>query len=196
MMQKFKTTFFHLGLIALALFLASCSSIMRPPPAAAYMDSYKRDQAINNIAFSYYAGQLDNGYHEHTSDSHTSHAEWWGDATFARYISGSYFTFGWGLQSLTPFLQAGFVSPYVGLTGWTGTYSLFFAPLSKSDDKMAITFHEMAENVITFTRTDIKLNKCPSRAPNSTQKRAEVFTFLAPLMKIAKCLWSSAMAEI
>jgi len=138
MMQKFKTTFFHLGLIALALFLASCSSIMRPPPAAAYMDSYKRDQAINNIAFSYYAGQLDNGYHEHTSDSHTSHAEWWGDATFARYISGSYFTFGWGLQSLTPFLQAGFVSPYVGLTGWTGTYSLFFAPLSKSDDKMAI----------------------------------------------------------
>ena len=123
-------------LIVLALFLASCSSVMRPPPAASYMDSYNRDNAVNSVAFSYYAGQLDNGHHERNSYSHKSHAEWWGDATFARYISGSYFTFGWGLQTWTPFLQGGFVSPYIGLTGWANTHGLFWAPISKTEDKM------------------------------------------------------------
>ena len=125
-------------LTAFALFFAGCSSIMRPPPAAAYMDSYKRDEVVTSVAISYYAGQLDNGKHDQTSYSHTSHAEWWGEGTFSRYISGGYFTFGWGLQTFTPFLQGGFVSPYFGLTGWTGTYSLLFAPISKSDDKMYI----------------------------------------------------------
>ncbi len=131
--MTFRTRLF---IIAFALFLASCSSIMRPPPAASYMDSYKSDNAVNSIAFSYYAGQLDNGNHERNSYSHKSHAEWWGDATFARYISGGYFTFGFGLQTFTPFLQGGFVSPYLGLTGWANTHGLFWAPISKTEDKM------------------------------------------------------------
>ena len=34
--------------IALAIFLASCSSITRPPPAAAFMDSYGRNDVIRD----------------------------------------------------------------------------------------------------------------------------------------------------
>lgn len=92
--------------IALAIFLASCSSITRPPPAAAFMDSYGRNDVINNVSFSYYAGQLKNGVRD--EDGHNT--EWWGDASFERFISGDYFTFGYGLQSLTPIVQAGFAS--------------------------------------------------------------------------------------
>jgi hypothetical protein len=125
-------------LTSLALFLAGCSSIMRPPPAAAYMDSYKRDNVVTSASISFFAGQLDNDSTEQSTYSHTSHAEWWGDGTFARYISGGYFTFGWGIETFTPFLQAGFVSPYIGLTGWSSTYSLFYAPLVEKDEKKAL----------------------------------------------------------
>ena len=138
MRQTSRTYLINFLLMALALFLAGCSSIMRPPPAAAYMDSYKKDEALNSFAVSYYAGQLDNGHHEEYNDSHKSHAEWWGDVSFTRYISGGYFTFGWGLQTLTPFLQGGFVSPYVGLTGWTGVYSFTVAPFMKSNEESSL----------------------------------------------------------
>ncbi len=111
--------------IALAIFLASCSSITRPPPAAAFMDSYGRNEAINSVSFSYYAGQLKNGFRD--DDGHNS--EWWGDASFERFISGDYFSFGYGLQSLTPIVQAGIVSPYIGITGWGNAFALLYAPM-------------------------------------------------------------------
>ena len=132
MMFMKKTQYFLLLIIA--HFLASCSSIMRPPPAAAFMDSYGNNDAVNSIGFSYYAGQLDNGYHESTSYDHKSHAEWWGDLTLEHVINSKYFSFGLGFQSLTPFLQAGFVSPYVGLTGWSNIFALATNPIQKNDD--------------------------------------------------------------
>lgn len=114
--------------IALAIFLASCSSITRPPPAAAFMDSYGRNDVINNVSFSYYAGQLKNGVRD--EDGHNT--EWWGDASFERFISGDYFTFGYGLQSFTPIVQAGFVSPYFGITGWGNAFAILYAPMHDS----------------------------------------------------------------
>ena len=114
--------------IALAIFLASCSSITRPPPAAAFMDSYGRNDVINSVNFSYYAGQLKNGVHD--DDGHNT--EWWGDASFERFISGDYFTFGYGLQSFTPIVQAGFVSPYFGITGWGNAFAILYAPMHDS----------------------------------------------------------------
>lgn len=129
----------QLLLITLVFFLTSCSSIMRPPPAAAFMDSYGKNDAVNSISFSYYAGQLDNGHHETTSYDHKSHAEWWGDLTLEHVFNGKYFSFGLGLQSLTPFLQAGFVSPYVGLTAWSNVFVLATNPLQKKDDKAFLT---------------------------------------------------------
>ena len=138
MRQTLRTFLFSFLLMAFALFLAGCSSIMRPPPAAAYMDSYKKDKALNSAALSYYAGQLDNGKHEDFSYSHKSHAEWWGDVSFTRFINSGYFTFGWGFQTFTPFLQSGFVSPYIGLTGWTGVYSFTVAPFMKSNEESSL----------------------------------------------------------
>ena len=114
--------------IALAIFLASCSSITRPPPAAAFMDSYGRNEALNSTSFAYYAGQLKNAVHD--DDGHNT--EWWGDVSFERFISGNYFTFGYGLQSFTPIVQAGFASPYFGITGWGNAFAILYAPMHDS----------------------------------------------------------------
>ncbi len=134
-MKKFRenSAISVLLMTAVAL-LSGCSSITRPPPAAAYMDSYGRNDAVRSFGFSYYAGDLDNAHHESEKYNHTSYSEWWGDATFANYISGGYFTFGWGFQTFTPFLQGGFVSPYFGLNAWSNTAALATAPMSKSSE--------------------------------------------------------------
>lgn len=133
-----------IAFLVVAILLSGCSSIMRPPPAAAYMDSYKRDDAVRSVGFTYYAGNLDNGWHDsHKSEEyHISHSEWWGDGTFANYISGGYFTFGWGFQSLTPFLQGGFVSPYFGLTTWSNLFPIYnFYPDSETEGGSSSLFH-------------------------------------------------------
>lgn len=126
-----------IAFLVVAILLSGCSSIMRPPPAAAYMDSYKRDDAVRSFSFSYYAGNLDNDWIDNHEDQeyHISHSEWWGDGSFANYIGDGYFAFGWGLQSLTPFLQGGFVSPYFGLTTWTN-----FFPINKLGPESESTF--------------------------------------------------------
>jgi len=110
---------------------------MRPPPAAAFMDSYKRDDAVRSVSFSYYMGDLDNGWHDthRESEYHISHSEWWGDGTIANYINSNYFTFGWGYQTLTPFLQTGFVSPYFGLTAWGNLFTIFNAGYIVNDEE-------------------------------------------------------------
>lgn len=110
-------------LVCAAFLFSSCSSVMRPPPASPFMDSYNRNNVVQNQAFTYYAGDLDNSKHETSGSGHYSHAEWWGDFNFARYINSDYFTIGWGQQTITSFLQTGFVTPYLGVTGWS---NLFF----------------------------------------------------------------------
>ena len=87
MMNTMKHRVILVMLVTMAAILGGCSSIMRPPPAAAYMASYKQDKAVRNISYSQYFGNLDNGYHESTELGHWSHAEWWGDLTLLSYIS-------------------------------------------------------------------------------------------------------------
>lgn len=123
---------FLLLLVPLASWLTSCSAITRPPAAAAYMDSYKNDKALMSFAASYYAGDLVRQNAEDYGAGATS--EWWGDIHMTRYISGGYFTFGWGLQFYTPYLQSGFVSPYFGLTGWANLWSLTVLPVSRFNE--------------------------------------------------------------
>ncbi len=130
MKHTLKKFLFLLLLVQLASWLTSCSAITRPPAAAAFMDSYNNDKATMSFAFSYYAGDLERS---HASEYGAS-SEWWGDIHITRYISDDYFTFGWGLQFLTPFLQSGFVSPYFGLTGWANFWSLTALPVSKFND--------------------------------------------------------------
>lgn len=121
-----------------AIVLTGCSTVMRPPPAAAFMDSYGKSNVVRSAAVSFYSGSLDNGIHENHEGYHYSNAEWWGDATLSSYISGSYFTLGWGVQTLTPFFQTGFVSPFFGLTGWSNWNLLARNPLNDPNKKGTI----------------------------------------------------------
>jgi hypothetical protein len=127
-----KYLFLLLWVLFASWWLTSCSAITRPPAAASYMDSYNNDKVTMSIAASYYAGDLV----RYNADDYGAGAtaEWWGDVHLTRYISGGYFTFGWGLQFYTPFLQSGFVSPYFGLTGWANLWSLTVLPISKFNE--------------------------------------------------------------
>ena len=106
-------------LLISAIVLTGCSSIMRPPPAAAFMDTYGQKQATNAVALSVYAGNLENSVEEKNSDVDIENREWWADAHFAHYISDWHYSFGIGLQSFTGFVQGGLVSPYFGLNAWS-----------------------------------------------------------------------------
>lgn len=119
-------------LFAPLAFFCGCSSITRPPPAAAFMDSYGKKGVTIDMSFSYYAGQLDNGRHEKSCDddydyscydyTFNNYEEWWGDLQATGYWNIGYFTLGGGNQTFTPFAQLGFVSPYVGFTTWSNFY--------------------------------------------------------------------------
>lgn len=110
----------------LCALLCGCSAIMRPPPAAAFMDSYGQDEALNAASISVYAGNLDNGRRDHlSSEENLKYQEWVSDIHVARYISGGYFTFGGGFQSMTGFFLSGFVSPYFGLNFWSNVNAAF-----------------------------------------------------------------------
>lgn len=133
MKQMLKKYLFLLLWVLFASWLTSCSAVTRPPAAASYMDSYNNDKVTMSIAASYYAGDLV----RYNADDYGAGAtaEWWGDVHLTRYISGGYFTFGWGTQFYTPFLQSGFVSPYFGLTGWANLWSLTVLPISKFNER-------------------------------------------------------------
>lgn len=140
-----------------AIVLSGCSSVMRPPPAAPYMDSYGKNNIIRNASISFYSGDLDNGVHDTYEGHHESHAEWWGDATVSSYVSGGYFTLGWGIQSLTPFFQTGFVSPIFGLTSWSNWNILVRNPLNDPDNKGTI-FDNFAGGAMAIEQAPIFKN--------------------------------------
>ena len=123
-----------LTLLALLAFLSGCSSIMRPPPAAAFMDTYKSEKSLNMVAMSGYGGDLQNRKEDIDSYHQISEEEWWVDGHFARFINGGYFTLGLGMQSFTTFMQGGFVSPYFGFNAWSNMNALFI-PMIKDEDR-------------------------------------------------------------
>ncbi|MBQ3721078.1 MAG: hypothetical protein II850_08890 [Fibrobacter sp.] len=123
-----------LTLLAVVSLLSGCSSIMRPPPAAAFMDTYKSEKSLNMVGASGYGGDMQNRKEDIDSYHQISEEEWWVDGHFARFLNGGYFTLGLGMQSLTAFMQGGFVSPYFGFNAWSNMNALFI-PMIKDEDR-------------------------------------------------------------
>lgn len=116
---------FSLIVLLVAFALAGCSSIMRPPSATAFMNSYEKDVAVVNASLALYGGDLDNDgkNDDYDIDKVNNHSEWVLDFAGNFFWNKSFFSIGLGLQSVTPFVQLGFVSPYFGLSAWSSIYS-------------------------------------------------------------------------
>ena len=121
-----KWIFYTLVFMA-ALVLSGCSSIMRPPSATAFMSSYEKDTAVVNLNLALYSGDLDNHekYYDHDIEKDFSHSEWVLDFSEIVFWNKGFFSIGLGAQSVTPFVQLGFVSPFFGLSAWSSIYSPF-----------------------------------------------------------------------
>lgn len=119
-----KWLFYTLAFMA-SLVLSGCSSIMRPPSATAFMSSYEKDYAVVNMSLALYGGDLDNDdeHYDHDIDMEDSHSEWMLDLTENIFWNKGFFSIGLGGQTVTPFVQLGFVSPYFGLSAWSSIYS-------------------------------------------------------------------------
>lgn len=117
----------YLIVLVVAVMLAGCSSIMRPPSAAAFMSSYEKDTAVVNLNLALYSGDLDNHekYYDHDIEKDFSHSEWVLDFSEVVFWNKGFFSIGLGAQSVTPFVQLGFVSPFFGLSAWSSIYSPF-----------------------------------------------------------------------
>ena len=117
----------YLIVLVVAVMLAGCSSIMRPPSATAFMSSYEKDTAVVNLNLALYSGDLDNHekYYDHDIEKDFSHSEWVLDFSEIVFWNKGFFSIGLGAQSVTPFVQLGFVSPHFGLSAWSSIYSPF-----------------------------------------------------------------------
>ena len=107
----------YLIVLVVAVMLAGCSSIMRPPSAAAFMSSYEKDAAVVKMSLALYGGDLDNHekYYDHDIEKDFSHSEWVLDFSEIVFWNKGFFSIGLGAQSVTPFVQLGFVSPFFGV---------------------------------------------------------------------------------
>ena len=120
-----RLAYFVVLLAAAMLVLSGCSSVMRPPSATAFMSSYEKDYAVVNMSLALYGGNLDNDsvYYDNHTDQFDEHSEWVFDLTETIFWNKEFFSIGLGGQTVTPFVQLGFVSPYVGLSAWSSIYS-------------------------------------------------------------------------
>jgi len=130
-----KWLFYTLAFMA-SLVLSGCSSVMRPPSATAFMSSYEKDYAVVNMSLALYGGDLDNDdeHYDHDIDMEDSHSEWVLDFSEIVFWNKGFFSIGLGGQTVTPFVQLGFVSPYVGLSAWSSIYSPFNSGIYYSDN--------------------------------------------------------------
>lgn len=108
--------------------LCGCSSIMRPPSAAAFMGNYGMDNATINVGLALYGGDLiDNDELPREVREQTEYeidqAEWFFDGLFNVSWKKGFLLYGFGLETFTPFFQLGFVSPYFGISTWSSIYS-------------------------------------------------------------------------
>ncbi len=94
---------------------------MRPPSAVAFMDSYNKNTVTANANISLYGGDLNHGgkIYDEDIDKDISHEEWVFDYAASFFKNFYFFSIGGGVQTFTPFLQTGFISPYLGITGWS-----------------------------------------------------------------------------
>ena len=157
----------HLLVLLVAVMLAGCSSIMRPPSAAAFMSSYEKDAAVVNMSLALYGGDLDNNdkHYNHHKDMSESHSEWVLDFSEIIVWNKEIFSIGLGAQSVTPFAQLGFVSPYFGLSAWSSIYSPFnMGNYVKDDFWKDVSFGTMLiQQIPVGTRVKIGLTEHFSR---------------------------------
>ena len=150
-----------------ALVFTGCSSIMRSPSAAAFMSSYEKDAAVVNMSLALYGGDLDNNdkHYNHHKDMSESHSEWVLDFSEIIVWNKGFFSIGLGAQSVTPFAQLGFVSPYFGLSAWSSIYSPFnMGNYVKDDFWKDVSFGTMLiQQIPVGTRVKIGLTEHFSR---------------------------------
>lgn len=106
-----------------SIFLCGCSVVTRPPSAAAFMSSYNSEKTIDAISVGIYSGDLVRDYKKvdylpKPNDEISSH-EWPADVSYTHFFNKSHFSMGLGIQTMTLFIQPGFVSRNFGLMGWS-----------------------------------------------------------------------------
>lgn len=111
-------------MLVVVLVVTGCSPIMRPPSPAAFMESYERGNSTINMNLSLYGGEL---LRDSSVTDEEAYDEWVFDVTGSAFYNRGFFSCGLGLQTSTLFAQLGFVSPYVGVMGWS---SIFFSGIS------------------------------------------------------------------
>lgn len=124
-----KRIFYTLAFMA-ALVLSGCSiTVIHPPSAAAFMEK-SEDRFVKDASF---ALRLDDCYldacgtlvadkdvkKEQKEDWSYKKAEFPIDFSLEFQKSYRYFKYGFGINALTPYMQAGFVSDYFGIMGWS-----------------------------------------------------------------------------
>lgn len=120
-----------IALMVYALLLVGCSvTVIRPPSAGAFMEK-SEDKFVKDVSFSLNLSDcwLDSIGCNQKSEKNVKKEEKedWSykreEFPFAFFLefqkNYSYFKYGFGINNLTPFLQAGFVSDYFGVMGWS-----------------------------------------------------------------------------
>ncbi|WP_297698211.1 hypothetical protein [uncultured Fibrobacter sp.] len=118
------------------LLLVGCSvAIIRPPSAASFMEK-SEDAFVKDISASAYWGDLtlveehvakgvktlehsDEWYKDHY---YATREEWPFDFKFSLQKSMGYFKYGFGFDFVTPYVQAGLVTDYFGVMGWSNLW--------------------------------------------------------------------------
>ena len=125
-----------LFVLFVAMMLAGCSvAIIHPPSAATFMekseDSFVKDFSIyaiwGDLAFVGEHVADDIKKLEHSKEwydkyHYYTHEEWPVDFQFSLQKNIGHFKYGFGLDYVTPYVQAGFVSDYFGVMGWSNLW--------------------------------------------------------------------------
>ena len=123
--------FYSVVLCTLALLLAGCSvTVIHPPSAASFMEK-SEDRFVKDLSVSLKLNDcwLDsigcvqksekNVKKEENEDWSYKRAEFPLDFSLEFQKSYKFFKYGFGINALTPYMQVGFVSDYIGVMGWS-----------------------------------------------------------------------------
>ena len=120
--------------LLVAVMLAGCSvAIIHPPSASAFMEK-SESSFIGNASLTVTLGDIAYGKKDEfyiarekvgrieNEDWSYSAAEWPIEFSVSLQRSVGYFKYGLGLDFITPYVQAGFVSGYFGVMGWSNLW--------------------------------------------------------------------------
>lgn len=120
-----------LVLFVLALLFSGCSiSTIHPPSASAFMEISEKP-ILYNVSASFVGGTfVTDGHFSYETDKVSKQqidvdkweyrdTEWNVEFNTSMLKKKGYFRYGFGIDFMTPFVQAGFASDYFGLMGWS-----------------------------------------------------------------------------